>query len=90
MKLSNVHFTYPGATKPSLRGVSCSLSLSSRVGIVGPNGAGKSTLVKLLTGEQVPQEGSVTKHPALRVGYVAQHAFHHINLHLTKTAVQYM
>ncbi|ORY21910.1 putative mRNA export factor elf1 [Naematelia encephala] len=90
MKLANCTFTYPGASKPSLKNVSCSLSLSSRVGIVGPNGAGKSTLIKLLTGETVPQEGSVHKHPALRVGYVAQHAFHHINLHLTKTAVQYI
>ncbi|WWC89603.1 uncharacterized protein L201_004528 [Kwoniella dendrophila CBS 6074] len=90
MKLAGCTFTYPGAARPSLKNVSCSLSLSSRVGIVGPNGAGKSTLIKLLTGETVPQEGSVHKHPALRVGYVAQHAFHHINLHLDKTAVQYI
>ncbi|WRT66072.1 uncharacterized protein IL334_003024 [Kwoniella shivajii] len=90
MKLAACTFTYPGASKPSLKNVSCSLSLSSRVGIVGPNGAGKSTLIKLLTGETVPQEGAVHKHPALRVGYVAQHAFHHINLHLDKTAVQYI
>ncbi|KAL1405388.1 [NU+] prion formation protein 1 [Vanrija albida] len=90
MKLVNCTFTYPGASKPSLKNVSCSLSLSSRVGILGPNGAGKSTLIKLLTGETVPQDGTVYKHPALRVGYVAQHAFHHINLHLEKTAVQYI
>lgn len=90
MKLSGCTFTYPGAPRPSLKNVTCSLSLSSRVGIVGPNGAGKSTLIKLLTGETVPQEGTVHKHPALRVGYVAQHAFHHINQHLTKTAVQYI
>jgi elongation factor 3 len=85
LKLSGATFTYPGTVKPSLKNVSCSLSLSSRVGIVGPNGAGKSTLIKLLTGETVPQEGTVHKHPALRVGYVAQH-----DQHLTKTAVQYM
>lgn len=90
MKLNGVTFTYASASKPSLKGVTTSISLSSRVGIVGPNGAGKSTLIKLMLGEEVPQEGSVTKHPALRVGYVAQHAFHHINQHLTKTAVQYI
>ncbi|OXC66078.1 hypothetical protein AYX13_05124 [Cryptococcus neoformans] len=90
LKLTNCTFTYPGAPRPSIKNASCSLSLSSRVGIVGPNGAGKSTLIKLLTGETVPQEGSVHKHPALRVGYVAQHAFHHINQHLDKTAVQYI
>ncbi|ORX36907.1 mRNA export factor elf1 [Kockovaella imperatae] len=90
MKLSNCTFTYPGMSKPSLVDVSCALSLSSRVGIVGPNGAGKSTLIKLLTGETIPDSGQVFKHPALRVGYVAQHAFHHINQHLDKTAVQYI
>ncbi|QRW24299.1 ABC transporter [Rhizoctonia solani] len=62
----------------------------SRVGIIGPNGAGKSTLIKLLTGETSPQEGTVYKHPALRVGYVSQHATHHIERHLEKTAVQYI
>ena len=90
MKLANCTFTYPGMSKPSLIDVSCALSLSSRVGIVGPNGAGKSTLIKLLTGETIPDSGSVFKHPALRVGYLAQHAFHHINQHLDKTAVQYI
>ncbi|KAJ7902017.1 P-loop containing nucleoside triphosphate hydrolase protein [Mycena olivaceomarginata] len=90
LKMSNCTFTYPGREKPSLYNVSCALSLSSRVGVVGPNGAGKSTLIKLLTGETVPQEGSVYKHPALRVGYVSQHATHHIEHHLEKTPIQYI
>ena len=29
-------------------------------------------------GETEPQEGTVYKHPALRIGYVSQHATHHI------------
>lgn len=90
MKVSHCTFTYPGAARPSLHDVSCALTLSSRVGILGPNGAGKSTLIKLLTGETIPQEGKVEKHPALRVGYVAQHAFHHLEQHLEKTPVAYM
>ncbi|CAE6422760.1 unnamed protein product [Rhizoctonia solani] len=90
LKLANCTYTYPGRKEPSLYNVSCALSLSSRVGIIGPNGAGKSTLIKLLTGETSPQEGAVYKHPALRVGYVSQHATHHIERHLEKTAVQYI
>lgn len=31
-------------------------------------------------GETIPQEGTVYKHPALRIGYVSQHATHHIGI----------
>ncbi len=37
-------------------------------------------MIKLLTGELEPQEGTVWKHPNLRIAYVAQHAFHHIEM----------
>ncbi|KAJ7497547.1 P-loop containing nucleoside triphosphate hydrolase protein [Mycena latifolia] len=90
LKLTGCTFTYPGRATPSLYNVSCALSLSSRVGVIGPNGAGKSTLIKLLTGETIPQEGTVYKHPALRVGYVSQHATHHIEHHLEKTPIGYI
>lgn len=89
-RMSNVTFSYPGAAKPSLVDVSCSLSLSSRVAVLGPNGAGKSTLIKLLTGETTPNEGKVEKHPNLRIGYIAQHALQHVEQHKEKTANQYL
>ncbi|CDK24499.1 unnamed protein product [Kuraishia capsulata CBS 1993] len=89
-KMSDVTFAYPGAAKPSLSHVSCSLSLNSRVAILGPNGAGKSTLIKLLTGELVPNSGKVEKHPNLRIGYIAQHALQHVEMHKEKTANQYL
>ncbi|KAG0066776.1 hypothetical protein BGZ89_006908 [Linnemannia elongata] len=90
MKLSHCTYTYPGNTKPSLFDVSVQLSLSSRVGVIGPNGAGKSTMIKLLTGEASPQEGTAWRHPNLRIGYVAQHAFHHLEQHLEKTPNAYI
>ncbi|GMM36968.1 New1 protein [Saccharomycopsis crataegensis] len=89
-KMVDVTFTYPGAPKPSLSDVSCSLSLSSRVAVLGPNGAGKSTLIKLLTAELVPDKGTVEKHPNLRIGYIAQHALQHVEQHKEKTANQYL
>ncbi|GJJ70704.1 elongation factor 3 [Entomortierella parvispora] len=90
MKMTHCTYTYPGAAKPSLYDVSVQLSLSSRVGVIGPNGAGKSTMIKLLTGEASPQEGTAWRHPNLRIGYVAQHAFHHLEQHLEKTPNAYI
>jgi ABC-type oligopeptide transport system ATPase subunit len=64
--------------------------LNSRVGCIGPNGAGKSTIIKVLTGETEPTSGEVIKNPNLRVAYVAQHAFHHVEQHLDKSPNEYI
>eukprot|EP00897_Mesotaenium_endlicherianum_P000244 jgi/Mesen1/1021/ME000121S00097 len=90
MKMQHVNFTYEGAEKQTLFDITVQTSLSSRVAIIGPNGAGKSTLVKLLTGEIEAADGLVWKHPNLRVAYVAQHAFHHVEQHLEKTPNEYI
>jgi elongation factor 3 len=90
LRMSNCTFTYPNTTKPNLFDVSCQLTLSSRVAIIGPNGAGKSTLIKVLTGEVVPQQGTVEKHPNLRIGYIKQHALEHVEMHMEKTPNQYL
>merc|ERR1711966_461836 len=76
--------------KPTLFDISIQVSLSSRVACIGENGAGKSTMIKLLVGEIEPQTGTVWKHPNARIAYVAQHAFHHIESHLTKTPNEYI
>mmetsp|Transcript_6537 Transcript_6537/g.10319 ORF Transcript_6537/g.10319 Transcript_6537/m.10319 type:complete len:1040 (+) Transcript_6537:76-3195(+) len=90
MKMSKCTFTYPVNEKPTLFDISVQVSLSSRVACVGENGAGKSTMIKLLVGEIEPQTGDVWKHPNARIAYVAQHAFHHIESHLTKTPNEYI
>ncbi|WP_420457510.1 ABC transporter ATP-binding protein [Rubrivirga sp.] len=48
IRFEDVTFTYPGATRPSLRGLDLHLPNGKVTAIVGENGAGKSTLVKLL------------------------------------------
>ena len=90
LKMSGVDYAYPGTDKKILQNVNAVCSLSSRVGCIGPNGAGKSTLIKLLTGELVPQSGSIWKHPNVRIAYVAQHAFHHLEDHLDMTPSEYI
>lgn len=90
VRMQNVSYSYPGAPRPSLQDVSCTLTLSSRTAIIGANGAGKSTLIKLLTGETIPQTGSVMKHPNLRIGYIKQHALEHVEMHMEKTPNQYL
>ncbi|KAI8920627.1 P-loop containing nucleoside triphosphate hydrolase protein [Entophlyctis helioformis] len=90
LKMSRIDFTYPGAAKQTLFNMTLQCSLNSRVGIIGPNGAGKSTLIKVLTGEVLPDNGETYKHPNLRVAYVAQHAFHHVEKHMDKTPNEYI
>ena len=47
--------------------------------------------MKLLIGDLEPNKGGeIWKHPNLVIGYVAQHAFHHIDNHLDKTPLEYM
>lgn len=90
LKMLKVGFQYPNTPKPTVMDVTLQCSLSSRVAVVGPNGAGKSTVIKVLTGETEATSGDVWKHPTLRVAYVAQHAFHHIEQHLDKTPNEYI
>merc|ERR1711957_951663 len=90
MKMSKCTFTYPVNDTPTLFDISVQVSLSSRVACIGENGAGKSTMIKLLVGEIEPQLGEVWKHPNARIAYVAQHAFHHIESHLSKTPNEYI
>lgn len=90
VKVMNCDFAYPGMEKNIINDARVQLSLSSRVACIGPNGAGKSTLIKMITGETEPVKGTVWKHENMRIAYVAQHAFHHIEKHLDKTPNQYI
>jgi len=90
MKVDQASLTYPGNTKPTISNATVRVSMSSRVACLGPNGAGKSTLIKVLTGEIEPTTGTVWTHPDVKVGYIAQHAFHHIENHLDKTPNEYI
>ncbi len=53
-------------------GLSFSLPPGGIVGVIGPNGAGKTTLFRMLTGQEQPDEGSVTFGDTVQLGYVDQ------------------
>ena len=55
-----------------IQDVSFALQQGQKLGIVGPNGAGKTTLLRILTGQLLPDEGSIVKPDGLRLGYLAQ------------------
>lgn len=60
LRMEDVSFHYPAASRPALCGVTVSVTRGSSVGFIGATGAGKSTLVDTLLGLLTPDIGSVT------------------------------
>ena len=53
-------------------GLSFSLPPGGIVGVIGPNGAGKSTLFRMLTGQETPDDGSITFGDTVSLSYIDQ------------------
>ena len=51
---------------------STALQRGEKTGLVGPNGSGKTTLFRLITGEDVPDEGQVAVDRGVTIGYFSQ------------------
>ncbi|KAJ4576553.1 translational elongation factor EF-1 alpha [Exophiala dermatitidis] len=90
VRVNKMSFQYPGTDKPQISDITFQVSLGSRIAVIGPNGAGKSTLVNVLTGELIPTSGEVYQHENIRIAYIKQHAFAHIDNHLDKTPSEYI
>ena len=43
-----------------------------RIALLGDNGTGKSTLIKLIMGEETPDEGKIRLGPTVKIGYLPQ------------------
>jgi ATP-binding cassette subfamily F protein 3 len=48
------------------------LNAGDRVGLIGKNGVGKTTVLKLVLGQEDPEEGSVEINQGVRLGYFSQ------------------
>lgn len=53
-------------------GLSFKLPPGGIVGVIGPNGAGKTTLFRMITGQDKPDNGSITIGESVQLGYVDQ------------------
>ncbi|MDG6107810.1 ATP-binding cassette domain-containing protein [Dactylosporangium aurantiacum] len=59
LSLRDVTFTYPGAARPAVAGVSLTIRRGQTIALVGENGSGKSTLAKLLAALYRPDSGVI-------------------------------
>ncbi|MGC4940346.1 ribosomal protection-like ABC-F family protein [Kribbella sp. DT2] len=55
-----------------LDGISQSVALGERIGVIGENGSGKSTLLRVLAGIDLPDSGQVRTHVPGGIGYLPQ------------------
>ena len=51
---------------------SAALQKGEKIGLVGPNGAGKTTLFRMITGQELPDEGQVAVDRGVTIGYFSQ------------------
>ena len=58
--------------KPLIDDFSYIIPRNARIGIIGRNGAGKSTFLRMLTGEILPDSGSITVGDTVKIGYFSQ------------------
>jgi len=86
--LSVQDLSFAFGEKVIFNNVDFGIDIDSRITLVGKNGVGKSTLLKLIMGELDPNNGYVTKHNGLRIGYYHQH-FENF-LPKDKTPVEYL
>ncbi|MBE0617718.1 MAG: ABC-F family ATP-binding cassette domain-containing protein, partial [Proteobacteria bacterium] len=68
--LSNVTKQY--GSRLLFRDASFQLPPGARTGLVGPNGAGKTTIFRLLTGEEEPDAGEISRPKRTVLGYFSQ------------------
>lgn len=59
IRLKNIHFKYPKASRLAIEDLSLSISSGSKVGFVGATGSGKTTIIDIILGLLQPQNGNL-------------------------------
>ncbi|KAF1054694.1 MAG: ABC transporter ATP-binding protein uup [Stenotrophomonas maltophilia] len=70
LKFTDVSLAF--GTTPLLDKVSWQIERGERVCVIGRNGTGKSSMLKLVKGEQKPDDGDIWRAPALKIGELPQ------------------
>ncbi len=52
--------------------VTLQVNRGDRIGLVGPNGAGKTTMLRLVLGDETPDDGTITFQRGTSIGYLPQ------------------
>lgn len=73
MNIINIeHISKIYGEKTIYEDASFGIQQGDKIGIVGINGTGKSTLLKMVAGEEVPDDGQIIRQNGLKIAYVPQ------------------
>lgn len=72
MLLTAEHISLNFGLKQLLDDVTLYLNEGDKIGIIGINGTGKSSFLKVLAGQQVPDQGTVSLDPNVQVSFLSQ------------------
>ena len=70
VEINNIFKSY--GEKQLIRDFDHIILRDARIGIIGKNGCGKSTLLKIITGEVIPDRGTVVIGDTVKLGYFSQ------------------
>jgi ATP-binding cassette subfamily F protein 3 len=79
IQVNNLSKSYP--SQPLFSDISFAIGNGEKVGLVGRNGQGKTTLLRIIAGEETPDDGSVSIPKDYSLGYMKQ------NLDFTKPTI---
>jgi ATPase subunit of ABC transporter with duplicated ATPase domains len=68
-------------------GVSLQFNPGNKYGLVGANGSGKSTFLKMLTGEELPSEGTISMPKRLKLGVLKQDHYRYEHMPILEVAM---